>query len=268
MTISTHRGPPRLRVLGVYPGPRHFVLAACQPPGRVILARSDASGAEAGEGVSIALAAPAPSPIPPPTRPAYSPGELVDYIAQTGDTLPGLAAHFNTTVGEILAANPIIPESVKTLPPGLPMQVPIYFKPLWGSSYQILPDSLFINGPAQVDFDTTAFIAGYPGWLNSHVEYAAGANRTAAQVVDVIAQNFSVSPRLLLALLEHHAGALSQPDPSAEERLYPLGKIDRARRGLYLQLSWAANLLNNGYYRWRMGDLDELTLQGRTSRTA
>jgi hypothetical protein len=191
----------------------------------------------------------------------------VDYIAQTGDSLPALAAHFNTTVEEILAANPIVPASVKTLPPGLPMQVPIYFKPLWGSSYQILPDSLFINGPAQVDFDTTAFVSSYPGWLNSHVEYAAGANRTGAQVVDVIAQNFSVSPRLLLALLEHQAGALSQVDPSAEKRLYPLGKIDRARRGVYLQLGWAANELNKGYYRWRMGDLAEFTLQdGRLER--
>ncbi len=244
-----------------------FFMAGCTPPSSGNFGPQDGAAGESGEGGSVALAAPAPSPIPLPTRPAYRPGELVDYIAQTGDSLPGLAAHFNTTVAEILAANPIIPDSVKTLPPGLPMQVPIYFKPLWGSSYQILPDSLFINGPAQVDFDTAAFIAEYPGWLKAHTEYASGANRTGAQVVDLIAQNYSVSPRLLLALLEHHAGALSQPDPSLEKRQFPLGNTDRAYRGVYLQLSWAANLLNNGYYRWRMGDLNELTLRdGRLER--
>lgn len=41
-------------------------------------------------------------PVPTLTeRPIYNPGELVDYIAQTGDTLPNLAVRFNTTEQEI-----------------------------------------------------------------------------------------------------------------------------------------------------------------------
>src|ERR671937_546689 len=53
----------------------------------------------------------APTPVPAPTseRPKYAPGELVDYIAQNGDTLLALAARFNTTIDEIREANPIIP---------------------------------------------------------------------------------------------------------------------------------------------------------------
>ena len=54
-------------------------------------------------------------------RPKFMPGELVDYTAMDGDTLPGLAARFNTTEHEIRAANPILPERVTTLPQGLPM---------------------------------------------------------------------------------------------------------------------------------------------------
>jgi LysM repeat protein len=96
-------------------------------------------------------------------RPLYQPGELVDYIAQTGDTLPALAARFNTSLQEILETNPVIPTEVTTLPPGFPMQIPIYYLPMWGSAYQILPDSLFINGPAQTDFDTVSFVASHPG---------------------------------------------------------------------------------------------------------
>ena len=188
-------------------------------------------------------------------RPIYSPGELVDYTAQTGDTLPALAAHFNTTVAEILRANDFIPESATTMPPGMPMKIPIYYAPFWGSSFQIIPDSLFVNGPAQLNFDTSAFIAGKPGWLNGYIEYAFGDNRSTAQIVDYVAQQFSVSPRLLLALLEYQAGGLTQLAKPAAGVTYVLGNENYQQEGLYLQLVWAANLLNNGYYAWRAGSL-------------
>ena len=71
-----------------------------------------------------------PIPTPFPTRPLYSPGELVDYTAQAGDTLPALASRFNTTVDEILAANTFIPRTATTMPPGMPMKIPIYYLPL------------------------------------------------------------------------------------------------------------------------------------------
>ena len=202
-----------------------------------------------------------------PTRPVYNPGELVDYIAQTGDTLPALAAHFNTSEAEIRAANLILPADATTLPPGLPMKIPIYYAPFWGSSYQILPDSLFINGPAQVGFDAQTFVAGKLGWLNGALEYAAGANRSGAQVVQWVTQNFSVSPQVLLALLEYTSGALSRPVRPNEAKDYPLGYEDWQHKGLYLQLVWAANTLNNGYYGWRTGQLTSFNLlDGRQER--
>ena len=107
----------------------------------------------------------APTLVPAPTseRPEYQPGELVDYIAQNGDTLPALAARFNTTVDEIMAANPIIPREATTMPPGLPMKIPIYYLPLWGTAYQSIPDHAFVNGPAQVGFSTSAFVASTSG---------------------------------------------------------------------------------------------------------
>ncbi len=194
-----------------------------------------------------------PSPTPLPARPAYNPGELVDYVAQMGDTLPALAVHFNTTVEQIRQANPQIPTDATTMPHGMPMKIPIYYLPLWGSPFKIIPDNLFVNGPSAVGFDTSAFAAGHPGWLNDFRDYVGGDWLSGAQIVDYVAMNFSVSPRLLLALLEYQAGALSQaelPDMS-----YPLGYRSLSHRGLYLQLVWAANTLNNGYYGWRTGRL-------------
>ncbi len=194
-----------------------------------------------------------------PTRPNYKPGELVDYIAQTGDTVPALAARFSTSVAEILAANPIVPPNSTTMPPGLPMRIPIYFRSLWGSAYQIIPDYEFVNGPAQVGFSTSAYVAAQSGWLDRYWTYAAGRDRTGAEIVDYVAMNWSINPRLLLAILEYKADALSAS--AVPRKKYIMDFEQRIYAGAsnlnYLQLIWAANTLNNGYYGWRSGKLTE-----------
>ena len=202
-----------------------------------------------------------------PTRPAFQPGERVDYIAQPGDMLPALAARFNTSVQEIRAANPIIPDSATTMPPGMPMKIPIYYRPLWGNPYQIIPDSLFINGPAQSGFNVQAFVDDHPGWLKNYVMYIDGENKRGGEVVHYVATEYSISPRLLLALTEYLTGGLSQPEPPDPNDPYLLGKSDFRKEGYYRQLAWLSDTLNNGYYRWRTGDLLELRLKdGRLER--
>lgn len=201
---------------------------------------------------------------PYPTRQAYSPGELVDYTVQDGDTLSALALRFNTQTSEIRQANPIIPETTTTLPPGMPVKIPIYYLPFWGSSYQILPDSLFVNGPAQVGFSSVDYVNASNGWLKNFRSYAADQWRSGAEIVDYVAKNFSISPRLLLALLEYQAGALSQPYMPADVDQYILGYSDYLHKGLYLQLVKAANDLNNGYYGWRDGSLLQIELKDGT----
>lgn len=239
-----------------------LAISACQPVDASV-ARADAADPAENRTAAPEAAVQGDS-TPMPTRPTYNPGELVDYLAQTGDTLEALAVRFNTSVAEIRAANPIIPEDATTMPPGLPMKIPIYYLPLWGSPYQILPDSLFVDGPAQTGFDVDAFIASQPGWLKNFTTFASGTNRSAAQAIELVAQNFSVSSRLLLALLEYQGGALSQPDPSDLEQRYPLQFEDSAHRGAYLQLVWAANTLNDAYYRYRSGDLRQITRRDGT----
>jgi len=260
LTVRLPAAPKGCRFLAIWVI-MALAIGACQPTtlAAAPLSAGLATSQPGGTITPAAPGAPEASDTPPyPSRPRYAPGELVDYIAQSGDTLPGLAVRFNTSVAEILEANPFIPASATTMPPGMPMKIPIYYVPLWGSPYQILPDSHFINGPLQVGFDTAAFVAAQPGWLKDYTTYAAGANRTGAQVVDYIAQMYSLSPRLLLALLEYRSGALSRPQGSEDDREYPLGYREPARRGLFLQLAWAANLLNSGYYRYRTQQLTYL----------
>ncbi|MEW6085162.1 MAG: peptidoglycan DD-metalloendopeptidase family protein [Chloroflexota bacterium] len=206
----------------------------------------------------------APTVVPAPTsgRPQYQPGELVEYIAQNGDTLPALAKRFNTSTNEIFEANPIIPRDATTLPVGLPMKIPIYYLPLWGTEFQSIPDHAFINGPAQVGFNTSAFVASTDGWLKDYRTYAGGERRTGAEMVEYVATNYSISPRLLLALLEYQTGALTQPEPPEEK--YLLGFRRTFYDSPYLQLVIAANTLNNGYYGWRSGSLIEFELTDRS----
>lgn len=207
------------------------------------------------------------SPTPLPTRPAYEPGELVEYTVQPGDTLPALAVRFNTTEAEIREANPILPAELSTLPPGMPMQIPIYYQPLWGSSYQILPDRLFAYGPAQVGFDTVEFVNSQPGWLKNYTGVAGGLQKSGGELVEIVATNFSISPRLLLALIEYQTGGLTNPQQPDPDNPYVLGYEDRKHPGLYQQLLWAANFLNDKYYRYRLGKLTSFEhLDGRLER--
>jgi len=204
-------------------------------------------------------------PIPITERPVYTPGELVDYSAQSGDTLTNLAFRFNTTVEEILEENPVIPEDATTLPPGLPMQIPIYYQALWGPQYQILPNCAFVNGPSQIDFDLEGFIQSQPGWFKDYEQFAAEQQRSGAEIIDYIATHFSISPRILLTILEYQLGALSEPDPPGDLLTgYPLGYRERGYHGLYIQLVWAANRLNQGYYGWQEGLLDTLEFSDQT----
>lgn len=192
-------------------------------------------------------------------RPRYAPGEPVEYTAQTGDTIPALAKRFNTTEEEIFAANSFIPRDATTMPPGMPMKIPIYYLPLWAEPFQIIPDHALVNGPTLTGFNATAYLSKTDGWLKSYRAYAGGMWRSGAGIVDYVAVNFSVSPRLLIALLEYQAGAVSQAEkPGAP---FILGFEEEFSDTVYLQLVKAANTLNHGYYSWRMGQLTEFDLR-------
>jgi hypothetical protein len=174
--------------------------------------------------------------------------------------LQALAAHFNTTIEKIKAENPDLPPNMTTLPPGYPLRIPTYYVPLTGSPFHIVPDSEVLYGPSVIDFDIEAEILQRGGYLRDLSDFAYQRQRKAWQVVQVIAQNYSINPRLLLALLEHQTQALSKSHPEGNEADYPLGVEQPRYRRLVWQLIWAAERLNDGYYGWRTGTLTEFEL--------
>jgi LasA protease len=214
---------------------------------------------------------PTPTPeitlTPYPSRPVYDPGTLVEYTAQSGDTLDALAARFNCTVDEIRKANTFIPEDVTTLPPGMPMEMPIYYQPLWGIDFQIIPDSAYVNGPSSRGFNTVSYINSSAGWFKYYSAFSMGRQLSAAELIVWIAENYSISPKVLLALIEYQKQALTNTERDEESEETWLGFDDTSYYGVYLQISYAANLLNHGFYLYREGKLTSFEhLDGRIEK--
>ncbi len=182
---------------------------------------------------------------------AHSEGWLEWYVVQAGDTLSSIALAFGCTVEEIAAANGLT--SVNTLAVGQTLNVPTAAS-AEGPYLKLVPDSEMVYGPAYIQFDLAGFIAGQRGYLASHSETVEGRSRTGTEIVQLVAQRFSVGPRVLLALLELRGGWVTEASPSAEALLLPLGSWEPSGPGLYDQLSWAAVRLNEGYYGWKRGD--------------
>jgi LasA protease len=191
----------------------------------------------------------------------------MEYLVQSGDTLEAVAAHFNTTVEDIRKNNPDLPVKTTTLIPNQILRVPLYLAPFTGTPFQMLPDSEVAAGPSMTEFPGRKFVDASPGYLKTYSEYVFGQSLGGWGIVETVARDFSVHPRLLLALLEYRSGAISRNDQSDALKSYPLGSTDITDIGLGMQLSWAAEELNEGYYGWRTGQIDELELaDGRISR--
>jgi hypothetical protein len=78
-----------------------------------------------------------------------------------------------------------------------------------------------------------------------------------ADIVQRVAEENSINPRLLLALLEFRSGYVYGVPQDADARTYPLGFSVPDRPGLYQELSVACSQLARAYYGWRQGTLIE-----------
>jgi len=193
---------------------------------------------------------PTPTPdairTPPPIR-----TETEQYVVQPGDNLSLIASSFGVSPALIAQSNGLV--SLDWLPVWSSLVIPPPSLRPTGPSFKILPDSGLVYGPPAVYSNVESDLAPYSGYLSFYHEEVDGQILSGHQIVQRVAEQYSVAPRVLLALLEHQSGWLTNRTPSEAERTYPLGYVNAANTGLHSQLSWAANLVNFGYYRWRAG---------------
>jgi LasA protease len=170
------------------------------------------------------------------------------YTVQTGDTLGKIAQRYGISIGALEQANGINDPNLLSV--GQTLNVPQPQPAQIGSSFKIIPDSELVYGPASAQFDVSAFIQSANGYLASYSEDVNNQPTTGAQIVNQIAQDYSVNPRLLLALIEYRSKWVTRLNPDPATLDYPLGFISPNHAGLYHQLAWAANELNRGFYAW------------------
>jgi LasA protease len=184
------------------------------------------------------------------------------YTVQAGDTLGSIAAAYGVSVAALQRANSISDQDILAV--GETLEVPASKPSAGGPSFKIVPDSELVYGPAAAEFDVKAFVAAQGGYLSAYTQDLDGTSLDAGQVVQRVAQDYSVNPRLLLALLEYRSQWLSKANPGASTLEYPLGFVEPNHTGLYHQLAWAANGLNRGFYLWRAGAVGHWVLQDGT----
>ena len=196
-----------------------------------------------------------PHPLPPPR-------EYVDqYTVQPGDTLGSIAQAYGITLEALMQANGLNEFSILSV--GVILNIPpVTTDPNPGSSLKIIPDSELIYGPASIPFDLDAYLKNRNGYLSNYVQDVDGEYSTGAQIIMRVAENYSVNPRLLVALIEYRSGWVTNPIP--ENIDYPLGNYDTFYAGLYRQAAWAADNLNRGYYYWRANAISTLSLNDGT----
>lgn len=193
-----------------------------------------------------------PTSDPPRILPTLR-SEAISYTVRSGDTLNQIAQRYTVSPQQVIQANqlsnPDLLEvgQVLILPPPQPEGTAPDFK--------IIPDSELVYGPASASFDIQEFVQTQGGYLAGYQEEVNARQLTGAQIVQKVAQEFSINPRLLLAVLEYQSGWVTQSKPNESILEYPMQAYIPWRKGLYRQLTWAADTLNRGYYLWRVNGL-------------
>ncbi len=190
---------------------------------------------------------PTVSPMPQPTS--------FVYLTQAGDTLSALSLRFQVPVEAIHSASPI--SSTGLLKAGQLLYLPV--GALSGEPNQpLLPYSELVYSPTASFFDVQAYLQQAGGFLKSHSEYLRSTGWTsAADIISRVGREYSINPRLLLALLEYECGCVLGEVKTGVDPQFLLGIPTDCYKGLYLQVEWAASALSQGYYGWRSGALTQ-----------
>ncbi len=188
--------------------------------------------------------------------------EPIVYHAQAGDTLDVVATHFGVSKDQI-QSNQDIPQ-FSFINPGTLLVIPQVLINTTAETH-LLPDSEFVYSRAITDsdfpVDVVDFVNQAGGYLSVTREYEHSSLSHGGEIVKEIAQNNSINPFLLLALLEYQSQWVFGEPQNIAQLKYPLGYINYDDDGLVNQLRWAVNQLSIGYYGWREGRLTEIILE-------
>ncbi len=198
---------------------------------------------------------------PDPTSPHTTPLPPILYYTQAGDTLPAVAIRFGVNQEEITSNETF--DVTGFIPAGKLLIIPNRLEAT-GPADSVMPDSEIVYSPSALGFDIDAFVQGAGGYMAGYREYLADGWNSGARVIQKVAIENSINPRMLLALVEFQAGWVYGQPANLAVTDYPMGFINKDKKGLYKQLSWAVQQLSIGYYGWREGLFTSLTFNNNT----
>ncbi|MEI8132838.1 MAG: hypothetical protein WCG34_10415, partial [Leptolinea sp.] len=192
--------------------------------------------------------------------------KMVLYDTQAGDTLSNVAVRFGVPRFEITSPQEI--PNVGLFNPKQLLVIPNHLKDT-GPGGILMPDSEVVYSPSALDFDINKYVNDNGGFLSTYKEYLSSGWHTGAEVVERVAIENSINPRILLSLLEFRSHWVTGQPASPLEIEYPISHVAMPTQRLYHQLSWAVQQFSVGFYGWRAGILTTLTFpDGTTLRMA
>ncbi len=134
--------------------------------------------------------------------------------------------------------------------------------------HPLLPDSELVYSPSAIDFDIDEYLNSTDGYLRTYEQYLMITGWTsAAEIIERVALENSINPRLLIALLEYQSGCILGHPADADNFDSAMGAESYYRKDLYGQLVWAVHVLSEGFYGWRAGTLTEISYPDGTLYT-
>lgn len=196
------------------------------------------------------------------TTPTFDVPALL-YYAQSGDTVPALAARFSVDPKEV-RSDSTLPEA-GLIAPGTLLVIPDRISEQTTPNVQLIPDSEMVFSATATNFDIAAYVEAANGNLSHYREYlgSTGWNSGADEIKRLAYEN-SINPRLLLALLDYEGRWVHGQPVDALHTDYAMGYQNSLYRGLFSQMVWAVNQLSIGYYGWRAGTVTGLTFPDGT----
>ena len=190
--------------------------------------------------------------MPTPTR-TLPDATAIYYTVRVGDTLSRIAVQYGVTIESLMTLNGLT--NADQLKIGQQLQVSFEAQNISPADL-LIPDSELVLGPSYSMFDVETYVSSQNGYLKSYLEPVLGVTMRGSEIIDLVAQQYSIGPRVLLTLLELKGGWVTNPVPSPAQQIYPLGLTGPDYwQGLYHQMILTADALNTGFYGWWYDDV-------------
>lgn len=262
----THKPSRQVKIAACILSGLLFFVCGCRtgeavtPTGQPVTPTTAISAAATAGPATVALSTatplptrqPSPTPIPsiepmPIPTPAGAP--FIYHTITEGETLGYIADTYHTDLDTLIKMNGLSgPEAIIQTDQNL--RVPVETDKV-APAAALLPDSEVVFSPVFTGFNTAEYITQKGGYLANFQQYVDGKPLTGPEIVELVSKQFSVGPRLLLALLEYYGGWVTHATLTQEQLNQPLGPHNPRGSDLYRALAFTANRINAGYYGYK-----------------